>query len=158
VSVPPRLSPAGLANTRRTIISIIPSGPISQPPRPTAEATFRDGGELLAGDCQTTSYTLLNGGDMVLYAPFVGCNGDRPQCCPWNVTNDASLDSPGPNGDDNRAAAVRAGDFPIPAGNVKDSLPRCPQDYYSVSGQCCPKYVPPLQTPLHHTLTQPPTR
>ncbi|KAK3295244.1 uncharacterized protein B0H64DRAFT_321318, partial [Chaetomium fimeti] len=130
--------PQELPPLRRTIITIIPSGPISQPPRPTATPMFRDGAELLVGDCQSTSYTLLDGGDMVLYAAFVGCNGDRPQCCPWNVTTDASLDSPGSGGDDSRAATIRPGEFPAPAGNVKDSLDRCPQDYYSVSGQCCP--------------------
>ena len=129
-------------NTRRTIVTIIPSGPIAQPPPPTATPNFRDGGELLVGDCQSTAYTLLNGGDMVLYAALVGCNGDRPECCPWNITTAAPPGTP----DDGRAAA-EAGDFPVPAADAKDRLDRCPNDYYSVSGQCCPKSVPPLILP-----------
>ncbi len=86
---------------------------------------------LLEGDCSSTSYTLVNGGDMVFYAAFVGCNADRPQCCPWNVSTEAV-----PQG--NRVAAA-AGGFPIPASDIKDQLRQCPNDYYSVSGQCCPK-------------------
>ncbi|KAK4150469.1 hypothetical protein C8A00DRAFT_46151 [Chaetomidium leptoderma] len=106
-----------------TVVTIIPSGPISQPPRPTATPNFRDGGELLAGDCASPSYTLINGGDLVLYAAVVGCNADRPQCCPWNVTADANPSNPGAGGapGDNLIAAA-PGQFPIPAADAKDSL------------------------------------
>ncbi len=121
----------------QTIITVIPSGPISEPPRPTATPVYQDGGELLAGGCSSTSYTLISDRDVVLYAAFVGCNADRPQCCPWSVSTGA-VTSAG-----NRVAA-QPGQFPVPAANAKDGLERCPQDYYSVSGQCCPKYVFPV--------------
>lgn len=125
--------------TRRTVISVIPSGPISETPRPLATPNAHDGGNLLAGDCASTSYTLVNGGDLVLYAAFVGCGAERPECCPWDVSTDAPPGNPGSGPPEGGHVAAAGGDFPIPAADVKDRLERCPQDYYSVSGQCCPK-------------------
>jgi hypothetical protein len=43
--------------------------------------------------------------------------------------------------------AAAPGEFPAPASTAKDSLDKCPQDYYPVSGLCCPKYAPSV-TPL----------
>jgi hypothetical protein len=132
--LPAHPTPRTLTNTRRPVVVVTPSGPITQPPRPVASPVPPDGGALLEGECQSTTYTLLDAGDMVIYAPLVGCNADRPECCPWNVSTGA-----GPEG--NRVAAA-PGEFPAPASSAKESLDKCPQDYYPVSGLCCPKYVP----------------
>ncbi|GAB1319885.1 hypothetical protein MFIFM68171_10095 [Madurella fahalii] len=117
------------------VSTVTPSGPITKAPPPLVAPSFSDGGELLTADCKSTSYTLVDGGDMVYYVAFIGCNADRPQCCPWDVSIE-TLPSES-DGKGNRVAA-EPGQFPIPADAAKGNLARCPRDYYSVSGQCCP--------------------
>ncbi|KAL1838167.1 hypothetical protein VTJ49DRAFT_2969 [Mycothermus thermophilus] len=114
------------------VSTVLPTGPISEPPRPGTTATYTPGGELLAGECSSTSYTLLNGGDFVFYAAVVGCDAGRPQCCPWNVAEQDESGVPA----ENRAIP---GEFPNPASAQDSKLDGCPQDYYSISGKCCPK-------------------
>ena len=88
-----------------------------------------------------------NGGSTMYYAGFQGCNGDRPQCCPWPVDASSVQDA---------GSLVTAeielepefelkrdpgNDYPRPAHGYKTRLKSCPDDYYSVSGGCCPAYV-----------------
>ena len=123
-----------------------PAGPITtknEVVQPTS--TFNGAGQLLQqGDCKSTSYTLVSAGDMVYYAAFIGCNADRPECCPWSVSVEgvggaaaAAPTGPGGSGREGNRIAGGAGNFPIPA-DGGGYLSRCPDDYYSVSGQCCP--------------------
>jgi len=77
---------------------------------------------------------------------------DRPECCPWSVSVEGSptggategarvagLDgSPTSTSNEGNRVAGGAGRFPVPASGVQALLSRCPDDYYSVSGQCCP--------------------
>ncbi|KAL2134403.1 hypothetical protein VTI74DRAFT_242 [Chaetomium olivicolor] len=130
--------PVSVSVELQTVDTVTLSGPITDPPRPVPSPTFREGGQLLGGDCKSTSYTLLDAGDLVYYAAFIGCNNARPQCCPWNVSTDAAPSNPGPGGQQGDKVAPEPGHFPGPADDAKEPLKRCPQDYYSVSGQCCP--------------------
>ncbi|KAK4115982.1 hypothetical protein N656DRAFT_841509 [Canariomyces notabilis] len=133
--------PSSVSLDLEPVAVVTPSAPITEAPTPIVQPSFTDGGELLAGDCKSTSYTLVDGGDMVFYAAFVGCNADRPQCCPWNVSTGASQPDNSPALEVTDAPPGRVaepGQFPIPADHAKANLERCPQDYYSVSGQCCP--------------------
>ncbi|KAK4118561.1 hypothetical protein N657DRAFT_637920 [Parathielavia appendiculata] len=123
--------PSTVAVEYESIEFVTPQGPITDPPRPIATPNPPNDGKLLAGECETTSYTLLNAEDMVIYAPMIGCNADRPQCCPFNVS---AAEAPGGN----RIVAAGPGELPVPASNAKDRLDKCPQDYYRVSGLCCP--------------------
>jgi len=103
-------------------------------------STFNGGGQLLAEpDCKSTSYTLMSADDVVYYAAVVGCDANRPQCCPWSVSVEGG--SPTAAANDGNRVAGGPGQFPVPANGVKALLEKCPDDYYSVSGQCCPKYV-----------------
>ncbi|KAK4163848.1 hypothetical protein QBC43DRAFT_334971 [Cladorrhinum sp. PSN259] len=101
------------------------------------------GGKLLEGDCSSTSFSVINAGDVMFYVPLVGCNANRPECCPWIVSGRAAgqvatdqQTTAGPN-TRNFVAAV-AGQFPMPQDGQLIALPKCPNDYYSVSGMCCP--------------------
>src|SRR6266566_5498944 len=62
--------------------------------RPTATPTssssthtpvprYSGSGDLLTGYCVTPDYTLVDGGATAYYAPFVGCDGDKLDCCPF---------------------------------------------------------------------------
>ncbi|KAK4450855.1 hypothetical protein QBC34DRAFT_348380 [Podospora aff. communis PSN243] len=129
-----------------------PPAPITQP-----TSTFTGAGKLLdQPDCKSTSFSLVSADNIIMYAAVVGCMADRPQCCPWSVSLDGS-----PTGvphEGNRVAGG-PGRFPIPASGVQAYLDRCPDDYYSVSGQCCPngfyKFTAKIayQTPCFSSLT-----
>ncbi|KAK0631119.1 hypothetical protein B0T17DRAFT_487134 [Bombardia bombarda] len=99
---------------------------MSPPPNHASQLSYSGTGQLLAGACTSTSYTLIDGGDTVYYAAFIGCDRSRPECCPWSVSNVA-------------ADIIGAGQFPVPANNGQAVLRGCPDDYYAVSGLCCPK-------------------
>ncbi|KAK5659527.1 hypothetical protein OQA88_729 [Cercophora sp. LCS_1] len=101
-------------------------------------STFDGEGSLLAqSTCKSASYTLVEAGDVVYYAAVIGCMGDRPECCPWSVSVEGSGGPTTASFEGNRVAGG-AGRFPVPASGLHAVLARCPDDYYSVSGQCCP--------------------
>ncbi|KAK0747249.1 hypothetical protein B0T21DRAFT_926 [Apiosordaria backusii] len=124
------------------VSTIIPPGPITAPPPPVAPTnSWSEGAPLLEGDCTATSFSLIQGDNMVVYVPFVGCDNARPECCPFNVRTAAA---DGSKQEGNRIAAV-PGQFPQPQSGDMATLARCPMDYYSVpGGLCCPKYVDPF--------------
>lgn len=105
------------------------------------EPKYQGTGQLLAGACSaSTDYTLVNAGATVYAAGVVGCNGNRPECCPWKVGAMGSANGAAPAGgssDDQSGNRVGV-DFPLPAENAQAVLTGCAQDYYSVSGGCCP--------------------
>ena len=82
---------------------------------------------------------MVDAGDMVFYAPIVGCNAARPECCPWVASGKAMATATGPSEDQINRVAAAAGQFPKPENGQLSLLPKCPNDYYSVSGLCCPK-------------------
>jgi hypothetical protein len=53
------------------------------------------GGDLLRSYCATPQYTLLPGpaSTIVIYAPFIGCVNDKPDCCPFAVSTNSSSTS-----------------------------------------------------------------
>lgn len=109
----------------------------SQPPPSAAPINFKGSGELLVGECTTTDFTLVDAGSTVYFAGFHGCNGDRPQCCPWSVAT--TTEPPPVTGGTNADLANRIGfDFPQPADKNQAVLANCADDYYSISGGCCP--------------------
>ncbi|KAK0655116.1 hypothetical protein B0T16DRAFT_450855 [Cercophora newfieldiana] len=94
------------------------------------------GGELLKGECTKTDFTLVDAGSTVYFAGFNGCNGERPECCPWPVaTTSAATTAGGTNQDTGNHIGF---DFPQPQDSNQATLASCADDYYSISGGCCP--------------------
>ncbi|KAK3298138.1 uncharacterized protein B0H64DRAFT_65970 [Chaetomium fimeti] len=99
---------------------------------------YQGEGELLKGACSQTDFTLVDGGNTVYYGGFVGCVNDRPECCPWAVATPASVVS-GSAATNGPAVNARDNiDFPSPVNNDLAVLASCADDYYSISGGCCP--------------------
>ncbi|KAK4460467.1 hypothetical protein QBC42DRAFT_298538 [Cladorrhinum samala] len=139
-----------------------PPAPITQLPPPVVTSIAyqpSSGGKLLEGDCSSTSFSMVDAGDMVFYAPIVGCNAARPECCPWVASGKAMATATGPSEDQINRVAAAAGQFPKPENGQLSLLPKCPNDYYSVSGLCCPngyfKFTRPVasQTPCFSSLS-----
>lgn len=81
---------------------------------------------MLTDLCATAHYTLVDEGPTAYYAPFIGCIDSQPDCCPFKP----------------KTPVDRAnGSYPQPEDPSEAVMQRCPVDYYSVSGSCCPKYV-----------------
>ncbi|KAK1756557.1 hypothetical protein QBC47DRAFT_187621 [Echria macrotheca] len=126
------LTPVNIVTPPATAV-LTTSNHVAQP-----SSTFAGTGQLLSqSDCSSTSYTLVKAETVVYYAAFVGCDASRPQCCPWSVSVDGSATTTGALDEGNRVAGG-PGQFPIPANGIQALLNRCPDDYYSVSSQCCP--------------------
>ncbi|KAL1842811.1 hypothetical protein VTJ49DRAFT_4140 [Mycothermus thermophilus] len=101
------------------------------PPVYDGKADYTGSGRLLKGDCASTDFTLVDGGATMLYAGFQGCIRDKPDCCPWDVAQ-APLAAPTADG------KALGWNFPEPADGAAAILTSCPDDYYSISGGCCP--------------------
>ncbi|KAK3371969.1 hypothetical protein B0H63DRAFT_526832 [Podospora didyma] len=103
---------------------------VTTTPRHTDPPLYAGNGNLLAGKCTSTDFTLVDAGATVYLAGFLGCNNNRPECCPWKVATDTAQ------------AAASAGsnriDFPLAADSAQQVLSKCADDYYSISGGCCP--------------------
>lgn len=123
----------------------------AQPPATRVnDPLYKGSGSLLSGECTSTDFTPVrtstDGVDTLIYAGFQGCNDDRPQCCPWPVaTNSPQNDSPTTvNVEVEPEFEIEhklGDDWPQPAQGHKANLKHCPDDYYFVSGGCCPAYV-----------------
>ncbi|KAK3934443.1 hypothetical protein QBC46DRAFT_237021, partial [Diplogelasinospora grovesii] len=131
---------------------------VTQPPQQINPPTYSGAGQLLEGACTSTSYTLVDAGNLVYYAAVVGCGADRPQCCPWNVSTTTNAAAATGDPANRIGVAGGPGNFPVPASGVAALLSKCPDDYYSVSGQCCPngyyKFTAQIayQTPCYSSL------
>ncbi|KAK3951153.1 hypothetical protein QBC32DRAFT_263128 [Pseudoneurospora amorphoporcata] len=106
---------------------------------------YKGSGSLLSGECTSTDFTLVSasGGYTKYYAGFQGCNDDRPQCCPWPVSANSARDASPVTVNVEIEPEIeikhkRGDDYPQPAHGYKAKLKHCPDDYYSVSGGCCP--------------------
>lgn len=100
-----------------------------EPPPQVVPPNYKGVGQLLGGECTETDFTLVDAGSTVYFAAFNGCNGERPQCCPWRVAT--STESPPAT---TNAAGVdtanRIGfDFPQPEDNNLAVLNSCAEDY-----------------------------
>lgn len=125
----------------RTVDVVTATGDLSRPDY-DGEPSYKGTGALLDGECAQTGFTRVDAGNTIYFAGFMGCINDRPECCPWPVAT-ATSGSTGPATD---AAGVNVQDnivydFPMPVSNDLAQLVSCAEDYYSVSGGCCPKYV-----------------
>lgn len=112
----------------------------STPPPRTSTPQFTSTGKLLTGGCDSTSYTLIDSGSTVYWAGFVGCINDRPECCPWTIANTIATDAPPATQDGgvNTQLDNPGGAYPSPKDGVQLVLASCADDYYSISGSCCP--------------------
>jgi hypothetical protein len=121
--------PVAGANTMpRTVDVVTATGALEQPDY-NAPALYQGSGELLQGRCRETGFTLVDAGNTVYYAGLMGCNMASPECCPWAVATATSSSA----GKDNVAYA-----FPQPTASNLARLAKCADDYYSISGGCCP--------------------
>jgi hypothetical protein len=91
-------------------------------------------------------------GPTALWAPIIGCVGDKPDCCPFTVTNtitdvvgvtatqaltvtvDVGASSLSPTS----GGALGSDGFPQPTNGSQETLAHCPDDYQTVAGGCCP--------------------
>ncbi|KAF2402771.1 hypothetical protein EJ06DRAFT_519794 [Trichodelitschia bisporula] len=113
-------------------------------------------GNLLVGYCATPTYVLINGAT-VYYIPVIGCVDGKSDCCPYQVPS-AATTTAGPSL--NNALVPQPGD-----GRVF-SLAKCPDDYASAQGGCCPSgyklwnsaigAATPCYSTLANALTPPP--
>ncbi|KAK0666674.1 hypothetical protein QBC41DRAFT_147193 [Cercophora samala] len=125
----------------QTTSGVMDDAPYAPPPEPTASSAvglsqYPANTALLTGECASAQYTLIDdGGPTMIYAPFVGCINDKPDCCPYTLSTTSQQIK--------AVVASSPGVFPTPQ-NQKDATMRsCAADYYSVSGSCCPSgYAP----------------
>ncbi|KAK4179216.1 hypothetical protein QBC36DRAFT_82048 [Triangularia setosa] len=143
---------AGETEATRTTSGVMDDTPYTPPPEPTDFPQHPGNGALLIEDCASAQYTVIDyGGPTMIYAPFVGCINDKPDCCPYTpVTTALNM----------RAVVAASSDvFPSPQYQKDASMRSCASDYYSVSGGCCPSGFTPWtsamgsQTPCISPLT-----
>ena len=143
------------ANTRFTTPHVTPTAtPIFEPvsisyvtslPTTTypTESVWSGTGSLLVGYCAIPEYTLVNAGATVFWAPVVGCQSDKPDCCPSPSTDSAVSTftsfaaSTAPTITINIGSSPTSSGLPGPGGQ-SDALNECPDDYQSISDGCCP--------------------
>ncbi|KAL8397034.1 hypothetical protein RB594_003941 [Gaeumannomyces avenae] len=131
--------PSTVVLSLSTVESVRLSSRSTPPPR-TSTPQFTSTGKLLSGGCDSASYTLIDSGSTVYWAGFVGCINDRPECCPWTIANTIATDAPPitQDGGVNTQRDNGGGPYPSPKDGVQLALPHCADDYYSISGSCCP--------------------
>ncbi|KAK4239475.1 hypothetical protein C8A03DRAFT_32427 [Achaetomium macrosporum] len=122
----------------QTVDVVTATGALEQPDY-NAQPLYQGTGELLQGCCSETGFTLVDAGNTVFYAGLMGCNMASHECCPWAVATatsssaGAATDVAGVNVQDNVGY-----DFSQPANGNMAQLAKCADDYYSISGGCCP--------------------
>ncbi|KAL2135017.1 hypothetical protein VTI74DRAFT_10054 [Chaetomium olivicolor] len=112
-----------------TVKVVTATGALKNQPDYAGEPSYKGTGDLLKGPCSQTDFTLVDAGSTVYYAGFMGCNKDRPECCPWAVATSTYASD---------AQGNRPYDFPKPINGDLAQLAKCADDYYSISGGCCP--------------------
>ncbi|KAK3364451.1 hypothetical protein B0T25DRAFT_514134 [Lasiosphaeria hispida] len=123
--------------TPPTVKVVTVAGSIEKPKQP-AQPNYKGSGALLSGDCKKTAFTLVDAGSTAYWAGFNGCQGDKPECCPYTVatpTAAPAVNTPGPDRSGGNALGFN---FPQPADRKQAVLKNCADDYYSISGGCCP--------------------
>ena len=121
-------------------ISVVSSLPTTTYP---AQPIWSGSGDLLVGYCASPEYTLVEAGATVWWAPVIGCHSDKPDCCPSSLANDAVstftsfVASTAPT----VTVTIEPSGSSQPADFGNKAIDKCPADYQSVSGGCCPSYV-----------------
>ena len=125
-------------------------GPLTTAPTHSSIPSYTGSGTLLQGYCKTPNYILLDG-PTAYWAPMVGCNDDKTDCCPYpvaqptdtatatgttvtviyTVTVDGALAT-------TQSTYTDLNAYPGAASAYQASLQHCPNDYQIVSGGCCP--------------------
>ena len=110
-------------------------------------------GPLLVGYCATPEFSLVYGPQTtaVYFIGVVGCVGEKPDCCPFQVSSTTSTvtetvtQTLGAGLTTTVTQIAGAGppvinQFPLPAAvsSSQITLSRCPEDYETVSSVCCP--------------------
>ncbi|KAJ4298420.1 hypothetical protein N0V88_003450 [Collariella sp. IMI 366227] len=121
--------PSAMEKLEAPTIKVVTATGGLNPPDYAGQPNYRGTGDLLKGPCTQTDFTLVDAGNTVYYAGFQGCNKDRPDCCPWAVATSTFTTD---------AQNNRLYDFPRPADGALAELASCADDYYSISGGCCP--------------------
>ncbi|KAK4102807.1 hypothetical protein N658DRAFT_324595 [Parathielavia hyrcaniae] len=127
-SVMPHLQPPSSVNLEFASIDVVTATAALDQPDYDGQPLYQGSGQLLRAECSATDFTLVDAGSTVYYAGFMGCVKDRPECCPWAVATATAT------AQDND----RVYDFPTPVDDGLARLPSCADDYYSISGGCCP--------------------
>ncbi|KAK3695609.1 hypothetical protein B0T22DRAFT_112792 [Podospora appendiculata] len=145
-SIPPSVmgkigAPTKVVLSFETVDIVTAKTPLGTPTS-VAAPLYTGTGPLLEGACSKPDFTLVDAGSTVYYAGFLGCNGQRPECCPWQVATPAANAGAAPTNTNTAGAAegTKGGNlnFPQPANGVQATLVNCAADYYSISGGCCP--------------------
>ncbi|KAK0633755.1 hypothetical protein B0T14DRAFT_81012 [Immersiella caudata] len=142
-SIPPsamaQMSPPATVSLSFEVVDIVTA--TGQPPSPSqlAQPNYKGAGQLLKGECTKTDFTLVDAGSTVYFAGFNGCNGERPECCPWQVATMSASPLATTMAGTNQDTGNHIGfDFPQPQDSNQATLASCADDYYSISGGCCP--------------------
>jgi hypothetical protein len=150
-----------------SVIQYTPATPIP-PVTHTSLPMFSGQGTLLAAKCAATSYTLLNDTATAYFVPFIGCDANRPECCPFTANNvmiagaasggTITLTATGATTPTQSLLTMSTG-YPVPlAGDQHATLSRCPDDYIDLGTACCPSNYAPFtravagQTPCYSSL------
>jgi hypothetical protein len=150
-----------------SVVDFTPATPIP-PVTHTQLPTFSGGGTLNAGKCSVTSYTLLNDTATAFFIPFIGCDGNRPECCPFTPNNvmiagatsggTVTLTATGTATPGQSLLTFSSG-YPVPGPNDQHAtLSKCPDDYDDYGTACCPRSYSPFtravagQTPCYSSL------
>ena len=109
-------------------------------------------GNLLEHSCASAEYTLIDGGATMYYIPFVGCINDRLDCCPFTArpvggntltTPPVSLTRAQQTSPTSRSSSYGLHVYPQALAAEDGIMKHCADDYYSISGSCCPRYEMP---------------
>jgi len=103
-------------------------------------------GNLLNGYCATPEFTLINAVTATYWAPFIGCLGDKQDCCPFNAktggnglaTIFSTISPTAPTAVPIITSTVALNNYPTPYNAAEATLGQCPDDYVSIAGGCCP--------------------
>ncbi|SPQ20037.1 c8ffeb06-9e3e-459c-850f-9367c295d495 [Thermothielavioides terrestris] len=149
---PARVPPAPIMGRPPSFTSLSPPPPRIQggtllPAQSSPfQPRFTGTGTILIDRCAVAHYTLIDYGTLAYYAPFIGCIDSQPDCCPFTPETPVQ--------------GTNASVYPQPHDASEAVMNRCPADYYSVSGSCCPNGFTPWttllggETPCHSSVTE----
>jgi len=139
----PTVTPAPIYASVTTVTSL--NSTATYTPLPT----WNGAGHLLADYCSTPDFSLFQNGATALWVPIVGCNNDKPDCCPYGSVYNPNLPSTSPTGTLFTTSITvnvgPSGQVSVPTSistadlaNELVTLGACPGDYQVISGGCCP--------------------
>jgi hypothetical protein len=139
----PAVTPAPIYASVTTVTSL--NSTTTYTPLPT----WSGAGDLLADYCSTPDFSLFGNGATALWVPVVGCNDDKPDCCPYGSVYNPNLPNTSPTGTLFTTSITvnvgPSGQVSVPPSmstadlaNELVTLGACPGDYQMISGGCCP--------------------